>query len=546
MIYPYEMPDDVSSAAEKTVYKQLSSLQNKYDIFYSKSFIGRHNREQREYEIDFIVAQKPDRRSKCGAIFCIEVKGGIIEYDGTQNKWKQNGSSMTKSPDRQASSASHSLVNRYPNLRNEVAIDWALCFPDCELPHDAPLPPSLNYNKIIDKKSALYFDEAFKSMAQELNNVYNLPGCNVHVYESFKRELLRGIGFVETLSTKFRYEDKRFIQLTNAQIEFFNQISINKNILVKGYAGTGKTVIAIAAALEKLKEKKTVLFLCYNRTLANKIRFRFSKYEENINVKTFHSLAKSIIDEKDPNWFSSNYKKDNDDFWSIDVPIKLESLIDDTIKKYDAIIIDEGQDFKELWYEIIFRMCEKNGYKYIFTDPMQDIFNRKSSLPDNSKFFNYQLTKNCRNTKNIVSRLSSIVDKDIESHDRSPEGEKIIEKTFGNKRTLVEGLTKEINLLVNTHKISTENILVMLNSRIDNSSLANSRTLGRFPLVRLRKSGRFDKNKIHYSSIKQFKGLETDILFIIDSNYLSLEEKQSKLYTQISRAKNKVYFITLQ
>ena len=145
-----------------------------------------------------------------------------------------------------------------------------------------------------------------------------------------------------------------------------------------------------------------------------------------------------------------------------------------------------------------------------------------------------------------MSRLSSIVDKDIESHDRSPEGEKIIEKTFGNKRTLVEGLTKEINLLVNTHKISTENILVMLNSRIDNSSLANSRTLGRFPLVRLRKSGRFDKNKIHYSSIKQFKGLETDILFIIDSNYLSLEEKQSKLYTQISRAKNKVYFITLQ
>ena len=190
-------------------------------------------------------------------------------------------------------------------------------------------------------------------------------------------------------------------------------------------------------------------------------------------------------------------------------------------------------------------MCKGDGYKYVFTDPMQDIFNRQSSLPPRSEFFNYQLTKNCRNTKNIVSHLSSIVGTDIESHDKSPQGEKIIEKTFGSKNTLVEGLVKEIDLLVNTHKISTENILVMLNSRIDNSSLSYTRRLGRYSLVKLRRSGRFDKNKIHYSSIKQFKGLEIDILFIIDSNYLSENEKQSKLYTQISRAKNKVYIYSI-
>jgi len=541
MIYPYELPANIESHAEKTIFNQLHQIKEKYDIFYSKSFVGRSPAERKEYEIDFIIAEKPVRRGKCSAIFCVEVKGGIIEYNGERSEWTQNGSPLAKGPDKQASSASHSLIKRYPDLAREVPIDWALCFPDCELPDNTPLPPNLDYNKIMDRRSSLYIDRALEKMIEKIKSDNIKVGCNIHVYEAFKKELLRNVGFVETLSTQFKYEDKRFVELTEEQLHFFSHISSNKNILVTGYAGTGKTVLATSTAQEKLSQDKSVLFLCYNRTLANKIRYRFDKYDNLINVTTFHSLARQIIDEVDKDWWKSNFKKD-DDFWSLTVPVKLDSLIHLIDKKYDTIIIDEGQDFKELWFETIFKMSMDNGSKIIFSDQMQNIFDRDGIIPNQSQFLQYELQNNCRNTKKITSYLADTINKPISSHPKSPEGELVTEKVFKDKESLVNGLKSEISLLLKQHKILPEQILLMTNLSIDESSIADLWKIGNVDITNLRRNGRLEKGKIHYASINVFKGLEVDVLFIIDSH---INNDQKKLYTQVSRGKNKVYIYSL-
>ena len=539
MIYPYELANNIKSEAEKKVYNQLYEVRDRYDIFYSKRFINRTEKEKSEYEIDFIIADKPKRRSKCHAIFCIEIKGGLIEYDGDKNEWRQNGKKMKKSPDIQASSYSHSIINRYKTISKDVPIEWALCFPDCEIPENAQLPTNLEYNKVIDARSTLYMEKKLESMVETVKRNYHKDGCTVYVYEDFKKSILRGIGFVEKLSTKFKYEDNRFIKLTNAQVDFFNLISDNKRILVSGYAGTGKTVIAIAAAQDKLDDDKTVLFLCYNRTLANKIRYRFNKYDDRIKVATFHSLARSIIDEKDSSWWKTNItNEDEDEFWSLKVPMKLDSVLNDSVAKYDAIIIDEGQDFKELWFETIFKLCESNSFKYVFTDPLQDIFSRESSLPNKKEFFNYKLKQNCRNTKNIVSYLSETVNEDIPSHQESPSGEPVSIKTFKSKKDLINTLIAEVSTLIKHHGVQTEQILLMPNSPINESSIDELWNVGKVSVTNLKRSGRFDEGKIHYASINLFKGLEIEILFIIDADRAP---DVKTLYTQISRGKNKVY-----
>ena len=542
MIYPYELPNSIKSNAEKKVFNQLYEVRDKYDIFYSKRFINRTRKEKSEYEIDFIIADKPERRSKCKAIFCIEIKGGLIEYDGDNNEWLQNGKKMDKNPDVQVSSYSHSIINRYKDISKNVPIEWALCFPDCEIPENAQLPTNLEYNKVIDARSALYIEEKLDSMIDNVKSKYSKDGCSVHEYEDFKKSILRGIGFIESLSTKFKYEDKRFIKLSNAQIDIFNLISENKNIHVSGYAGTGKTIIAIAAAQEKLDNNNTVLFLCYNRTLANKIRYRFNKYDDRIKVATYHSLAREKINAHDPSWWNKHISKDDDKFWSLEVPMKFDSVIDDNLDKYDAIIIDEGQDFKELWFESIFKFCKNDGYKYVFTDPLQDIFFRKGRLPKNNEFFNYNLKQNCRNTKNIVSYLSETVNEHIPSHHDSPSGERVSTKVFKTKEDLINTITAEITSLIKHHGVQPEQILLMPNSPINESSIDELWSVGKVPVTNLKRSGRFDKGKIHYASINLFKGLEIEILFIIDADRAP---DVKTLYTQISRGKNKVYIFNL-
>ena len=542
MIYPYSLPENIKSEAEKFIFKQLILLKDQYDIFYSKTFLGRVNKERREYEIDFIIAEKPKRNKKCSTIICLEVKGGIIEYNGEKNEWYQNSNILKKSPDKQASSAAHSLIKRYSNLAKEVNIEWALCFPDCDLPYQNNLSTNLDKNKIIDKKSSLYIDHALKNLFQMVKSKSLKTGCHANVYESFKKELLRNVRFVDTLSTRFKYDDKRFVELSNEQIEFFRHISNNKNVLINGYAGTGKTILAISAAEEKIKQDKSVLFLCYNRTLANKVRYKFDKNEKKIKVSTFHSLVKEVIEKKDSNWWAKNYFK-SDEFWSITAPIKFDELIGLYEKKFDVIIIDEGQDFKELWFETIFKLSKKDSFKFIFHDKMQNIFDRDGIIPENQHFFKYELKNNFRNTKKITTFLSKTIEKDINSHPKSPDGEKVTKTYFENEQYLTNGLISEIKSLINQHFLSPNQILIMINSPFKDSSIALLKKVGSFDIAYLGKNGFFAKNKIHFTSIKRFKGLETDVLFIVDNH---LNESKKTLYTQISRAKNKAYIFSIK
>ena len=105
MIYPEFFPiDRKNEFAENKVFDQLKRLSEKYDIFYSRKFITDGIGKKPEYEIDFIIAI-PEK-----AIICLEVKGGIINYSGSQDEWSQNNRVISKRPDSQASSATHALI----------------------------------------------------------------------------------------------------------------------------------------------------------------------------------------------------------------------------------------------------------------------------------------------------------------------------------------------------------------------------------------------------------------------------------------------------
>jgi hypothetical protein len=536
MIYPYKFPINRKyEYAEQKVFDRLDLIKDNYDIFYSKSFVS--DKYRTEYEIDFIIAEKPDRNQKCSVIICMEVKGGLIHYDGINDIWSQNGLESKKNFVSQASSASHRLIKNFRDMAKEVHIEWVLCFPDSEKPHDAPIPNNITDARIIDKNDLLYIDKTIEHIVSLFKKDTMRRGCRFWMYESFKKDLLRDIGFIETLGSKYKYEEEKFIQLTAMQINFFNMISSNKKIIIRGYAGSGKTLIAIDAAKIKIKENKTVLFLCFNRTLANKIRYSFDRDEKRIRVTTFHSLAKSIINESNSDWWD-NHKLNSKDFWDLEVPMYLDEILQNSTTKYDVLIIDEGQDFKELWYETLFRLVKDGSYKYIFLDPFQDIFNHFKNIPNYQSYFTFDLVENCRNTKTIVAEMSSIIDEEIPINLNLPNGDKIINKTFQTKNELVEELKSQIKYLVNSERINSENILLMLNSDKSKSSINNLDKIGRLKLSALNRNSRFQKDNIHFTNINVFKGLEVDVLFIVDAHLIT---SKNSIYTQISRSKKRCY-----
>ena len=90
--------------------------------------------------------------------------------------------------------------------------------------------------------------------------------------------------------------------------------------------------------------------------------------------------------------------------------------------RYDAIVVDEGQDFHEDWWIPIQTLLRDpdDGILYIFFDDNQRIYVRHSTFPIQQP--PYSLTVNCRNTQNIHRVVMQFYDAEEQPTARGPEG----------------------------------------------------------------------------------------------------------------------------
>ena len=108
-----------------------------------------------------------------------------------------------------------------------------------------------------------------------------------------------------------------------------------------------------------------------------------------------------------------------------DPRIPLRQALDKVDKRYDAIVVDEGQDFFSEWWlplELLNTEGDKGPF-YVFYDPAQNLFVQDDlSTPDLGT--PYELPTNCRNTKHIADVCSRVRGIDIKVRADAPEGTK--------------------------------------------------------------------------------------------------------------------------
>lgn len=158
--------------------------------------------------------------------------------------------------------------------------------------------------------------------------------------------------------------------------------------MITGVPGSGKTVILLSRAIHLLKENPTwkIRIVTYNRSLSRKLQNRFeSLYEDlelmgvnyqNITISTFHNLAGEVSTITPPTVKTSDY-------WDIILPF---NAIENAEPTYDAILIDEYQDFPDAWIKLCLLMCKKHEYNDLETenlflagDRLQSIYHDKDS-----------------------------------------------------------------------------------------------------------------------------------------------------------------------
>lgn len=518
---------------EFVVYQVLRKLPSQYHVFYSKRLRGGLN-SRADCEIDFIITNQRD------VVICLEVKGGLLSYDGAADAWTQNGKRMDVNPNVQAQSACHALLKLMSKEISMVNVDWALCFPQCSMDSSAGTL-SIDREQVIDESALPQIEAAILYLESRVRKRFNKPGFSTAQFRQFVDVLTRSMGFVQILGIRIARESEQLIQVTDEQCEILNDVELNPRMLVHGYAGTGKTVLAQTFAKRLGAKGKRVLLLFYNKGIASTVRYAFDR-QGTVEVGTFSSFAKRLVQREDPVWWDS-HPRTGDDFWRLELPAHLFDIPKGRLPQFDAIIVDEGQDFKPEWFEFLQLLLSPGDETHftVFLDEHQDIFNHWRHFPCYPPPARKVLTKNCRNSRKIIDFLKTSYPADMIPFAGSPVGTAVIIRDTKGPVDTQSQIVQEVRKLTSTDHVSPGSIVILLPGDKRDSCLSEVKAIAGYPLEST--YGRYDprSQRVYYSQITIFKGLEADIVFLVLDPNLSDEATAKALYVQGSRAKLVLY-----
>jgi superfamily I DNA and RNA helicase len=343
---------------------------------------------------------------------------------------------------------------------------------------------------------------------------------------------------VQRFSTQLAMLEDDFDRLTKEQVRVLDWLKETRRLLVRGCAGSGKTVLALEKAIRLARDGKRVLLLCYNIPLAEWLRSRVKHEGLDIVVQHFHGLCQLAAEAAGLPFPVPDKPELLTEFYDLEAPALLEAALKTAaLEKFDAIIVDEGQDFMPEWWILIEELLEdpKTGLLYVFYDPDQNIFGRQFGfLMDEAKL---TLDRVCRNSRQITGFINGLAGTQHLPADFSIDGPLPEVHEVDSEAAERERVERIIRSLVQGKGVAPERIVVIGKRRRANSSLAGVKVLAGFPLVDEASAQEYT-GKIRYATIYRFKGLEADCVVLLGFQKPVEGQVDRLQYCAASRAKS--------
>ncbi|WP_040632002.1 nuclease-related domain-containing DEAD/DEAH box helicase [Smaragdicoccus niigatensis] len=320
-------------------------------------------------------------------------------------------------------------------------------------------------------------------------------------------------------------------RLTQEQASILQVTRLLNRIEVRGGAGSGKTVLALEQARQLTSGRndrpaQRVALLCYSLGLAahlKRVVATWPRRQRPAFVGNFHEFGMQ--------WGAPDYAdRTNSRFWDIELPETMADLAHALPDghRYDAVIVDEAQDFADLWWNPVLaalRDEERSGV-YVYSDENQRIFARYGRPPVD--LIPLVLDHNLRNTKQICEVFSPMAPSRMYARGghgpavqfvaTTPEG--AIDRADEEiDRLLDEGWKEEHLCLLTTGARHPEQV-----SRTDHSGQQ-----GYWETY-------WDPEQVFYGHVLGCKGLERKVVVLCVNEDTVRDRGRERLYVGMSRA----------
>ncbi len=409
---------DVRSRAEAPLFELLRvGLPDEYTVLHGvRWYIPRAESDPADAnsEADYLLLH-PGR-----GLLLIEAKAGLLEYCPIKGQWKifaesgRAGSWQKRGPLEQAQAHRYALQRALERAYQQRKVHL----------------PRFSYGFAVAIPEARY-DDAFdafglpRCLALDADALGDVRAWVEGAYDHFGGAAPLGIGdemdrvvevltggpsFSGTLRERMLLINQTIDALTRSQYEVLTYLRGHKRVAIAGCAGSGKTLLAIEQAIRLQRRGLRTLLLCHNPHLADFLRLMTQGTGvEAWDLASWVARACAVGGEPASGDWSHYFEPTTNE-----LDEAFDRLLASEDHRYDAIIVDEGQDFRGTWWTIVEAALRdpSEGFLYAFHDDNQALLPDRSEYPITSAPF--VLSKNCRNAGKVFDLVRRF-------HDQAPE-----------------------------------------------------------------------------------------------------------------------------
>lgn len=498
-MYPKNITEYMPTDSERIVYQELKNqLPDSYDVFYSVKWTSYESGALVKSEADFVIAS-PDY-----GFLCLEVKGGTgIRVDN--NIWYVSDTihgerKLNCSPYDQAEKSMYFFANTFSNRYNtryQGIFGAGVVFPFYSIGDDISLD-NRHRSCTID--------------GNDLNNLYTKVKMMFRLWggthfgrqiysrsqhEAFLQLVRERIAISAAAGALVKYKEQQLNIINRVQDNYIYFLNNVRQFFIRGGAGTGKTWIAMKMAVIEAKTTgNRVLFVCSSPRLSSMVESQIGSCVEVQNIKgLFHNIVSDFDGLQEPRYSG--------------VISKLKS----DIPKYDAIFVDEAQDFTKEWALVIRSLLkdQRESRLGVFYDDVQVL--RDDSFDDGFRILMppYLLHENIRNTANIYNWTSSKTNLGQDMIANPVEGPNPSTEIMQEHGQLTLAIEKLLRQYIDEEHLPNHTVVFL----VDNAEwfIEKYRNgIAKWSFVNRAPSA---SSEISFYSVEEFKGLEADMVVYI-------------------------------
>ena len=360
-------------------------------------------------EIDFLVIWKNR------GFLILEVKGGRVDFDTKQWKWwitphnhprKEYSRSPVDQVEGQKNDLCKYILPRFlsKGLNARSMVERVLIFPDVNVSdfqdQRGQRPQRIadfDIDSIIDKDLIPSLASLVEKKLEPTSRYVHQQGIPWKVFEDTTNFLRSSVRAEVAPQHIFEEAESQIEEATNEQKAHLSHVMETRWLLMKGPAGSAKTVLGLSAVLTWAKSGTSAYYITENKYLVEGLRndSRYSQVKD--HILSIHEFLEMSLQRKVEN----------------DTDSMIKALIEFEFPNEGYnLVIDEIQDLNYGLYENLVSLlpCER---LWVLWDSSQSLEKENDKSPRDigllDRAITYNLTKNCRNTRKIAQHIVDYV-----------------------------------------------------------------------------------------------------------------------------------------